>query len=492
MINGKSEASTPKHNFKPAVYYKQAIRIYRGNKFIEALPPLRSEEDLVNGMLRDPGVLPADRALSSFERNHLIRAIPNSFMQPLTDHVTLATEVSGMIRAGYLTRDPSSPRFLAQVGAALLTERDESQLPSEVSGYGMAVIGVSGTGKSTAIEAVLRGYPAVIYHPNLSGPLRSTFQVTFIKITCPIDASPITVCRSFFSELDCKLGTNYHFLNTGSRSTLESMRDEMKRLCFIHGVGVLVIDEIQNLSRAKSGGAHALLKFFLTLRDVLKVPLIVIGTEEAMPVLGNSMQLARRHAGRPLFNRMEDGVEFELFCDALFSAWYLQKPLEDPKTFRKSIYYFSQGIADIAIKMFVLAQSRALLEGREFISLDMLQTVYDELLYLLHEHLDVLREGGSFHGPEYERSLSEFRKQAPCLSKAAINAATFDDARGKSHPQNSGLKIKRQHSQSSLSNDPTVALLPKIAHERNQGTTVYDALKTAGYIRDLEADVVSF
>ena len=88
--------------FPNAIYSRQAIREQQGNKFIEALPALKDEEDLVAGMLKRADVLPADRAESTFVRQHMIASIPSSFLQPLTDHVLLATEVSKIVRAGYL------------------------------------------------------------------------------------------------------------------------------------------------------------------------------------------------------------------------------------------------------------------------------------------------------------------------------------------------------------------------------------------------------
>ncbi len=49
---------------------------------------------------------------------------------------------------------------------------------------------------------------------------------------------------------------------------------------------MLIIDEIQSLSLAKSGGgAEKMLNFFMTLINTIGVPVVLIGTNKAMSVL---------------------------------------------------------------------------------------------------------------------------------------------------------------------------------------------------------------
>lgn len=125
------------HDFPEAVYTPQVIRNYKGNKFIEALPPLIDEKALVRGMWRRITVEVEERQLSSFNRLHIVKSIHKSFMQPLTDHVVLATEVSAIIRAGYIGRDPSSPAFLRSLGAAVIAMRSSEDHPNTEAGEGM-------------------------------------------------------------------------------------------------------------------------------------------------------------------------------------------------------------------------------------------------------------------------------------------------------------------------------------------------------------------
>lgn len=353
---------------------------------------------------------------------------------------------------------------------------------------------MSGVGKSTAIEAVLRAYPEVIWHKELTGPLRTTYQVTHVKVRCPIDGSIITVCRNFFLELDRKLGTNYHRLYTRN-STLEQMRDQMGILCFIHGIGLFVIDEVQNMVKDKGGSSHKLLNFFLGLRDTLKVPVIAIGTPEALPILSTSLQLARRHAGQPLFERMRNDGEFEKFCSGLFPAYYLRTPLDCTTEFRDTLYELSQGITDIVIKLFELAQAWALNNNEETIGAGTLKTVYDESLHLLHHHLSDIRGNRQWDEKAWEASLRAVQSGNAAVALTGSSVAKEIPAKGASSKPRQTKRAARSQADAppdgeALEGTLTSPLLMAL-DARKPGTSGHGALKAAGFIRDLGAQVIA-
>lgn len=47
----------------------------------------------------------------------------------------------------------------------------------------------------------------------------------------------------------------------------------MSQLANAHALGLLAIDEIQHLSRSKSGGSQEMLNFFVTMVNTIGVPL---------------------------------------------------------------------------------------------------------------------------------------------------------------------------------------------------------------------------
>ncbi len=72
----------------------------------------------------------------------------------------------------------------------------------------------------------------------------------------------------------------------------------MARVASNQSLGVLVIDEIQNLSEAKSGGHRKMLNFFVQLINTIGLPVVLVGTYKAMSVLGSEFRQMRRGTGQ--------------------------------------------------------------------------------------------------------------------------------------------------------------------------------------------------
>ena len=71
---------------------------------------------------------------------------------------------------------------------------------------GFTIIGVSGVGKSTAVEKILSLYPQRIVHTKYrERPLAFT-QLVWLKLDCPHDGSLKQLCYQFFYALDLAAG----------------------------------------------------------------------------------------------------------------------------------------------------------------------------------------------------------------------------------------------------------------------------------------------
>jgi len=71
----------------------------------------------------------------------------------------------------------------------------------------------------------------------------------------------------------------------------------MSQIANVHAIGVLVIDEIQHLSMSRSGGVEKMLNFFVTLVNVIGLPVVMVGTPKARPIFEMDLRSARRGAG---------------------------------------------------------------------------------------------------------------------------------------------------------------------------------------------------
>lgn len=78
-----------------------------------------------------------------------------------------------------------------------------------------------------------------------------------------------------------------------------------------------------------------------------------------------------------VWDRMELGKEWSLFVNALWHFQYIQKicSLEDNPELIEVLYEESQGITDLAVKAYMLAQERAIEIGKELITAAIIEPV---------------------------------------------------------------------------------------------------------------------
>jgi hypothetical protein len=305
-----------------AVYRDPGLACYQGNPLIEALLPIYNEKQIARLLQYTPGYEESYRELPLEYRLHLI-ADAVRFIQPTSMYFRLEQCFSRMIRSGYVGRNPSVPKFQSLYRRLKAIGDDPLELPPPtVTTRGCSLVGHSGAGKSTAVSRILAMYPQVIFHGRYKGHPFTHSQLVYVKLDCPYDGTLSGLCKSFFVEVDRLLDTNtYERYAHRGQPKVDDLLLRMADLAFRHSIGVLVIDEIQNLRKAKGDGANDMLDFLLWLDNKLGIPVVLVGTPKALPVLTGEFRRARRAAGQEAipWNRMqENGRDWELFTKALW------------------------------------------------------------------------------------------------------------------------------------------------------------------------------
>ena len=310
-----------------------------------------------------------------------------------------------MIRRGYLGRniDDGSLNSHMQNGYERVQQGDlnvnrYSHVKSTALSF--TVIGCSGAGKTVAINTIFSTYPQVIYHE-----LYNFTQIVYLKIDCPFDGTLKSLCLNFFRGIDQLLQTNYEKRYGLKRNSIPTLMSLMGLLSNVHAIGVLVIDEIQHLSLSRSGGVEKMLNFFVTLVNTVGIPIILIGTPKALPMFERDLRSARRAAGfgafywQPMQERDSENPavktrEWIAFTNRLWRYQWLKNRDENlSDDIRDTWYDLSQGVTDIVIKLFVLAQIRAIITKAEKITVALLTQVYKDELKPVHRMLGALRSG---------------------------------------------------------------------------------------------------
>lgn len=383
-----------------AMYREQVLEEYGGNPFIEALPDILSEDDIIDKFTIAPMISEHDLHRDIKYRYHIIKRIKN-FIQPLPIHFTLERRLSILIRRGYLARNPLDKHYLERLrilnkvgenhgGNDEIIERMQHIRSTADS---LSIIGISGMGKTTAIEKILLMYPQIIKHEEYKGKRFTATQIVWIKIDCPYDGSLSTLCKSFFKAIDDLLGTRYLEKFGYSTRITSSMMLHMTRLASMYGIGVLVIDEIQHLLNSRND-MEEMLNFFVTLSNTVGIPTVLIGTSRAQRVFSGNFRQARRAAseGAVMWDRMVEGsVEWNLFLDRLWTLQCLKKNTLLTDEIREVFYQECQGITAVAVNLFILIQERALSEEKENISIRLIRDTAKDDLQMIQPIIKAIR-----------------------------------------------------------------------------------------------------
>jgi hypothetical protein len=383
-----------------AKYSDQQVPAYQGNCLIEAQPPIRSSIDVISAFAQYPDFDKTQREWPKHIRMHCIYQLQN-FLQPLPFHLDMETRFSVMIRQGYVSRNPSLSIFQRQFSTGIndVLENDIDEDGYNIIGNrhtanGFCIIGPSGIGKTTSVEKTLLSYPQVIFHKSIKG-MGMLKQLNWLKLECPSDGSLKSLCIDFFHTVDAILGENYTSIHVKGKSTAETLPVSIAQIASLHCLGTLVIDEIQNLNLSKTGGEERTLKFFTKLVNVLGIPVVLIGTGGATYLFESVFAQARRATGMGdmVLDRLPKGKDWDVVLSSIWGYQWTKHYVEKTEALSNVLYEESQGILDIAVKLFMHAQWKAISQKTERISVEMVKKAAKENLKLIQPMIRALRSG---------------------------------------------------------------------------------------------------
>ncbi|MEI0738817.1 ATP-binding protein [Paenibacillus sp. JTLBN-2024] len=381
-----------------ATYSDQIVSQYRNNPLIEALPEIKSREVVIQSVASYPCFDPSERNTDNHFRFHMIQQLQNYF-QPLPIHIDLEARISRLIRQGYIARNPLSPMYAMQMVQGH-SDIKKAQITQSIydSPSGLTIIGVSGVGKSSAVKRILSMIPQVICHSDYKGNQLSAYQINYLRLECPPDGSIRGLINHFFAEIDQLLGTDHlnRFGKNGklSSASLISIVAQIARAC---NLGILCVDEIQNLSLAKSGGAEKMLSFFVSLSNSIGLPIIQIGTPRAMSLFSD-LRIARRGSGQGdlvWLPMKKEEQSWKIFLDGMWDYQWVRNPTALSPELEDAMYEASCGITDIAVKIFLMSQIKAITSGTEELTPRIINDVAKDNLKLVQPMLDALRSGNA-------------------------------------------------------------------------------------------------
>ncbi len=190
------------------------------------------------------------------------------------------------------------------------------------------------------------------------------------------------------------MGTHYSRSHGRKKLGTKRLLASMCQVANLHALGVLIIDEVQNLNEARSGGAEKMHNF-VSLVNTIGVPIIQVGTHRASKFFQRTFRAARRVSGLGSirWDRLPRDEHWKRLLKRLWKYQWLRNaaPLDDE--LESTMYDLTQGVMDIVIKLFALAQIRAIVTGVECIKPMLLRKVFEDEFKPVHPMLAALRSG---------------------------------------------------------------------------------------------------
>ncbi|MFS0756119.1 ATP-binding protein [Noviherbaspirillum sp. 1P10PC] len=381
----------------PATYRSTGVRRFDGNPFIEALPPLETSKDAILDRLKNYPPVPttADLKKSELVRSAEVGCI-NEIVYPFAEYKRAGTNLTMNIRESYVARNPLSVQDVQRRHAIALNQSDVLFPSNWVStAKGQTLLGISGSGKTTFATAFSLPYQVVIEHTEYQGKPLICRQIPWVNIRMSHDATLKSLCLQFFEVVDHILG------NTNYRRQAESVRIVARMVMLIAqvatavSVGVIFIDEIQNLKAAIGKNAVFVLNLFSEIIEKAGVTLVVAGTPALGSVIDENVRNLRKlnSGGESTLAQMKYGdPEFNAFCDTYWEYQYVKKPVALNTKIREAWHNCGAGNPAFTALSFMLAQ-RNEIGGREVIDAAAFDRVSKIDMAILEPAIAALRSG---------------------------------------------------------------------------------------------------
>lgn len=239
--------------------------------------------------------------------------------------------------------------------AALAAMEDLLTYPKRTRMPNLLIVGPTNNGKTMIVEKFRRDHPSV----SASATLNGFASVPVLKVQMP--AGPDEA--KFFGAVLEELGFPHMLSDRGSKR-----QDAAMRLLRNTQVSILIIDEVHNLLSGTRLQQRRLLNLLRWLGNELQIPLVAVGTAEALHAIHSDDQLANRFEplGLPAWRT---GREIQQLLKTLEAVLPLRLPSQlSRSSLASKIVSAAEGILGGILSVVRRAAIAAVKSGEEAIS----------------------------------------------------------------------------------------------------------------------------
>ena len=373
---------------------------------IHILPPMKSGNELLSALKvmpeYDRSICNAGAAVRLMALSDLYKIyVPNQMSVEIYSKMYLALLRSLQKKGTKLAVQQQNQNFKAIIG------QEYSGIMGGSDSF--TIIGASGIGKSSAIS---RAITLITEDQIVEVDDPYTKIVPCVCVQCPFDSSVKGLLLEVLRKVDEAIDSNYYQNALRARATTDMLIGSVSQVALNH-IGLLVVDEIQNVCNSKNG--KSLVGVLTQLINNSGISICMVGTPESAAFFEQAMQLARRSLGLQ-YNVMSYGDDFRTFCEILFSYQYVKQRAEITNAIIEWLYEHSSGNISVVVSLIHDAQEIAILGGKETLNLELLNEAYQKRLSLLH----------GFISAGQKKQTSSVRKKTAAVVKRDVSSEVTD------------------------------------------------------------------
>lgn len=242
------------------------------------------------------------------------------------------------------------------------------------------IIGTSGIGKSSSIT---RAIQLLTTEEIIEVRQPYTKVIPCVLVQTPFDSSVKGLLFEILRVVDEKLGSKYYNNALRVNATTDMLIGCVSQVALNH-IGLLVVDEIQNVVNHKNG--KTLIGCLTQLINNSGISIAMIGTPESAAFFSQAMQLARRSLGLQ-YEALEFGEEFQHICEVLYRYQYVKNRTQLDFATIQWLYEHSNGNISTVVGLLHDAQEMAILDGSEVLNIHTLRATYQTRMAMLHPYI---------------------------------------------------------------------------------------------------------
>ena len=348
------------------------------NDILKLIPEMKAGDALISAL----SVLPAyDENIRS--QNEAVRLIALSDLYRVYIPSPMTTEIYSKL---YLALLRSLQKKMTKTAIIQQNQNHRAIQQQEYSGImggsdSFTIIGNSGIGKSSAIS---RSLSLLLADGIIETQKPYAKIIPCVVVQCPFDSSVKGLLLEILRKVDEVIGSEYYKNALKIRVTTDMLIGSVSQVAINH-IGLLVVDEIQNVVNSKHG--KSLVGMLTQLINNSGISICMVGTPESSLFFEQAMQLARRSLGLH-YQSLECDRYFYDFCCTLFSYQYTKHKAEITDVIINWLYEHSGGIVSVVVSLIHDAQEIAILNGKEILSIETLNEAYKKRLSMLHSYIE--------------------------------------------------------------------------------------------------------